>query len=131
MAAATRMESRTVNTSPWYSYQLRKFGAIAIVTLLTGIIAIAYLLPFGNMTTISLKSQDQLAGSADSPVLPVSPETFTYEGKDYPVYQVPTDDGVIHQWALVKKGRQSSQFVDPANADAGLIEWTGNWRTLR
>ncbi len=131
MAAATRMESRTVNTSPWYSYQLRKFGGIAIITLMTLIIAIAYLLPFGNMATISLKSQDQLAGSADSPILPVSPETFTYQGDEYPVYQVPTDDGVVHEWALVKKGRQSSQFVDPANPEAGLIDWTGNWRVLQ
>ena len=53
------------------------------------------------------------------------------KAKITPVYQVPTDDGVIHQWALVKKGRQSSQFVDPANPDAGLIDWTGNWRQLQ
>ncbi len=72
-----------------------------------------------------------MAASADSPILPVSPETFTYEGEAYDVYQVPTEDGVIHQWALVKKGRQTSQFVDPANPEAGLIDWTGNWRQLQ
>ncbi len=62
MAAAARMQSKAVNTSPCYSYQLRKFGGIAIVTLMTLVIAIAYLLPFGNMATISLKSQAQIGG---------------------------------------------------------------------
>jgi multiple sugar transport system permease protein len=30
----------------------------------------------------------------------------------------------------VKKGRESSQFVDPSNAAAGLVTWPGAWRSL-
>ena len=32
--------------------------------------------------------------------------------------------------ALVVKGRTTSQFVDPANPEAGLITWQGSWRAL-
>jgi hypothetical protein len=56
--------------------------------------------------------------------------TYNYQGEDYPIYDVPGEDGTRHQWALVNKGRQSSEFIDPANPDAGLIEWRGNWRSL-
>jgi multiple sugar transport system permease protein len=127
---ATATYSKAVNTSPFYSMQLRRFGVKAIVTSLALVLALTYLLPFANMAIISVKSQDQLTGSADAPVLPVAPDSFTYEGEDYDVYNVPAEDGTMHQWALVKKGRQVSQFVDPANSEAGLIEWTGNWRGL-
>jgi multiple sugar transport system permease protein len=122
--------SKAVNTAPYYSVQLRKFGIKAIITLLAFTMAFVYLLPFGNMAIISIKSQEQLTGTADSPILPLSPEKFTYEGEQYDVFNVTTEDGVTHQWALVKKGRQTSQFIDPANPDAGLIDWNGNWRGL-
>src|SRR4029078_11017552 len=39
-------------------------------------------------------------------------------------------NGTIENLALIKKGRESSQFVDPANADAGLITWQGSVRSL-
>jgi multiple sugar transport system permease protein len=32
--------------------------------------------------------------------------------------------------ALVKPGRQQSDFIDPANPDGGTITWQGSWRTL-
>src|SRR5690242_6394367 len=44
-------------------------------------------------------------------------------------YEVPID-GTNRALALVKPGRASSQFVDPANPDAGLITWQGSWRSL-
>src|SRR5262249_30266737 len=34
------------------------------------------------------------------------------------------------EMALIKKGSDKSQFIDPANPTAPPIEWTGNWRTL-
>ncbi len=128
MASLTQ-ESRAINTSPYYSVQLRRFGLYAMITLIALIFTIAYLMPFGNMMLISLKTQDQMVTSANGPLLPVEPDYFNYEGKDYPIYNVPTDDGV-KQWVLVKKGRQVSQFIDPANPDAGPIDWEGNWRGL-
>ena len=121
--------TQAVNTSPYYSIQLRRFALVALVSLFALIIAITYLLPFGNMALMAVKNGEQIVTSATGPVLPVDPAYFTYEGTEYPVYSVPTDAGV-QEWALVDKGRRSSQFVDPANPAAGLIEWEGSWRTL-
>ena len=39
-------------------------------------------------------------------------------------------DGTTRNLALVKPGRKASQFVDPADPDAGPITWQGSWRTL-
>ena len=39
-------------------------------------------------------------------------------------------DGEVKELAIVKPGRQQSEFVDPANPDAGVIVWEGNWRIL-
>ena len=122
--------SKSVNTSPYYSIQLRRFGISAIITLFAGILAVGFLLPFGNMALLSVKSQEQIAASQDGSVLPLEPEKITYEGQEYPVYKVPFEDGTVRELALVKKGRQTSQFVDPAKPDAGLVEWKGNWRGL-
>jgi multiple sugar transport system permease protein len=129
MAAVTY--SKAINTSPYYSVQLRRFGVTAIITLLATIIIIAYLSPFGNMALMAVKTQDQIAASANGPIWPLEPETFTYEGKSYEVYTVPFEDGTTRELALVKKGRTTNQFVDPTNAEAGLIEWKGNWRGLQ
>lgn len=128
MASATY--SKSINTSPYYSVQLRRFGVTASVTLLALTLAIVYLLPFGNMALTAVKNDDQIVASATGPVWPLEPARYNYEGKDYDIYFVPFEDGTTRELALVTKGRQSSQFVDPDNPDAGLIDWTGVWRTL-
>jgi len=130
MATANPSYSNAVNTSPYYSIQLRKFGSVAIVTMIAFVVATIFLLPFGNLALISVKTQDRMAASATGPIWPMEPEKFTYEGKDYDVYTVPQADGSTKQMALVKKGRATSQFVDIANPDAGLVAWEGNWRGL-
>jgi len=137
MAAITQptVTSQVVNTSPFYSYQLRKFAVKSMITMLALILAIAYLLPFVNMGLIAVKSADQITGSTDGNILPLSPETYAYtdaEGKikSYEIYKIPQADGSVIEMALVKKGRQDSQFIDPANPEAGLMTWTGSWRTL-
>lgn len=129
MATVTERIPQHVNTSPFYSAQLRKFGTGAMVTLLALVLLIVFLLPFGNMALISVKNEAQIVASATGPVLPVIPAKFAYEGKEYDVYRVPTDEG-MQEWALVRKGREDSDFVDPANPEAGLIFWEGRWRTL-
>ncbi|MCU0466483.1 MAG: carbohydrate ABC transporter permease [Anaerolineae bacterium] len=127
--------SNAVNTSPFYSVQLRKFAVKAMITMLAFVFALAYLLPFGNMALIAVKSTDQITGSTDSNILPLSPRTFTYalEGEDaepYDIFEVPQEDGTVKELALIRRGRQDSDFIDPANPDAGLINWQGSWRTL-
>lgn len=122
-------QSSVIN-APQFNRQLRRFALTALVTLFGLFLLIVYLLPFPNMVTVSLRDQAALAQTPDSTMLPVMPATYNYEGKDYPLYEVPTDEGV-RQLALVKPGRRSSQFVDPANPEAGIIEWEGNWRQLK
>ncbi|RME99894.1 MAG: carbohydrate ABC transporter permease [Chloroflexi bacterium] len=104
---------------------ISKFGpsVLALVVLL------AFLMPLGYGISTSLKTDSQISKTGSPAIIPSSEKTFTYEGKEYDVYQVPTENG-IQEWALVKKGREQSSFVDPANPEAGLIEWEGRWRTL-
>src|SRR5689334_22423343 len=128
MAAVTY--SKAVNTSPFYSIQLRKFGVTAIVTLVAFVIALGFLLPFGNMALLSVKTKEQIVASADGLIWPMEPEQYTYNEKAYDVYTVPFEDGSSRELALVKKGRTTSQFIDPSSPDSGLIEWKGNWRGL-
>ncbi len=128
MAAATY--SKAVNTSPYYAIQLRRFAATSIVMLLAIIFTTAYLLPFGNMVIVGLETREQLSTTASGSVLPLEPQNYTYQGKDYPVYKVPMDNGVVKNMALIKPGRKASDFIDPANPDAGPITWQGNWRGL-
>jgi multiple sugar transport system permease protein len=137
MATATSTSTPTatfpekhVNTSPYYSVQLRKFAVKAMVTMLAVAIAVIYLLPFANMALLSTKSKDQMVSSATGSILPLDPALYTYEGKEYEIYKVPFEDGTIRELALVKKSRQINQFIDPLAPDAGLINWTGNWRGL-
>src|SRR6185503_11537933 len=116
----------------------RKFTATATVTLFGLFVVLIFLMPLGYMSLTAFKTKKQI-GDPFSQLLPSSPVDFTYQGKDYPLYNVPTETGT-HQWALVKKLRTRndqgeniyvSTFVDPANVDAGLIETDLNWFQLR
>lgn len=126
---ATQSYPKAVNTSPFYSVQLRKFGMISLLMMLAFTVTFVYLLPFGNMVLTAIKSNDQLTGSADSSIFPIDTQKFTYNGQAYPLYNVPTDNGT-KPMALIKPGRQSSQFIDPANPSAEPLVWKGNWRGL-
>ncbi len=133
MATVTQSQNRSAaafNTAPHYSRQLRRFTIKAFVTMLVCLLLIVYLLPLGNMMMASISSREQLSQSASDSVIPSAPVNYTYEGEEYPIYLVPTEDGVTHRWALVESRRNSSDFVDPANPDAGLIRWEGQWRSL-
>ncbi len=121
--------SSAVIPSPVYSRQLRGFALKSLLALFSTLLLFVYLLPLGNMVMTSLSSQSQLSSGANDSVLPMTPKSISYQGQDVPIYKVPTDAG-LKELALVKKGPKSSQFVDPANPDAGVITWPGNWRTL-
>ena len=100
----------------------------AAITLLALAILSLYLMPmaYGVITSLKTKAQTSDPGA---PVVPAKAVAFAYEGDAYDVLQVPTDNGIQH-WALTKKGRRASQFIDPADPAAGVIEWQGNWRQL-
>jgi multiple sugar transport system permease protein len=120
---------KSINRSPAYARQLQKFGMAATVTLFASFILMAFLSPFAYMVVTSLKDRDQITASATGPILPVEIVTFEYEGQELDILQVPLEDGT-RQLAILRAGRRDSTFIDPANPDAGPIEWEGRWREL-
>lgn len=109
--------------------RLWDFTGTALLNLFMFLFLIAYLSPLPFMVIASLTPRDQFL-DANAPLLPSERVRFHYEGKDLIVYHVPTDDGE-KQWALYKPSRTSSEFIDPANPEAGSIPWDGSWRTLK
>jgi multiple sugar transport system permease protein len=97
------------------------FGLVAVLA--------AFLSPLVQSSLTALKSPTQISQTG-SPLLPSDPVTFTWEGEAYDVYRVPID-GMVRELALFKPGRRESQFLDPANPEAGPITWQGSWRTLQ
>jgi len=108
--------------------QARSVGQSFAVTFFAVVLLAAFLSPLVRAATYSIKSTEQIS-QVDSPIYPADPLQFTYQGRDYDVYQVPIE-GTTRSLALVKKGRAESQFVDPTKPSAGLITWEGSWRTL-
>lgn len=97
-------------------------------TFIAVVILAAFLSPILRMVLTALKTTDQVTEHG-APLWPAKPTTFSFEGKEYDMYQVPTEDG-MQEWALYKPGRQESQFIDPNNLEAGPITWQGSWRSL-
>jgi len=115
--------------SYWNYHRIwRRFTATWTVTLFALIVATIFLAPLGYMTLTAFKTLQQIQ-DPHSQFLPMSPVTVIYQGKEYPLMNVPTADGV-KQWVLVEKKREESGFIDPQNPEAGLIRWVGRWRTL-
>lgn len=98
------------------------------MSLIGLVVLLLFLAPLGYMTLTAFKTLNQIR-DAQSWLLPKSPVEYTYEGRDYPILNVPTEDG-IRQLALVKPGREESDYVDPQNPEAGLIHVVGRWRTF-
>ncbi|MFL5779512.1 MAG: carbohydrate ABC transporter permease [Chloroflexota bacterium] len=99
------------------------------VTFIAVVVLAAFLSPLVRSFSMSIKSPQQIA-QVNDPLLPSSPATYIYKERQYDVYHVPLPDGTTKDLALIRKGRTSSQFVDPANEAAGLIKWEGQWRLL-
>jgi len=107
-------------------------GRSFVMTFIAVVVVAAFLSPLVRSATLSIKSPQQVA-AVDSPLWPVSPKTFTYRDRDYPMYEVPLPDGSTRELALVRKGLKQSSFADPADPNAQtapLIKWDGSWRDL-
>ncbi len=99
------------------------------LTALTLAILAAFLMPLAYGVSMSLKTKEQIASLSPSP-FPRSPETVTIDGKECDLLRVPMADGTARSLAIVKKGRESSVFADPAKPGSDPFEWAGSWRTL-
>jgi multiple sugar transport system permease protein len=125
-SSTTRLRSFTDGSPIAKSY--RRYLGRASLMMFALIIISAYLLPLLYMVTTAFQQPGQ-SSTPGAPVYPAAPLTATYQGEQYPIYAVPFDEG-IRNLMLVVKGRESSTFVDPADATATPIEWVGRWRTL-
>lgn len=125
---ATRLPRPAAASSP-LGRQTRHFTAVAGVTLLAISVVSVFLMPLAYMLATAFKEEGQLTAPG-APLYPAVPETFQWEGADYAVYDVPTDDG-LHAWALIQPHREDAVFIDPADPGAGEIVWEGRWRTLQ
>ena len=116
---------------------LRKGISTTFVTALTVAILVIFLAPFLFMIFTSLKTQGQIA-QIGAPIWPAKPPTYEYNGKAVEMFKVPMskcagadpNDTSTKDLAVVKKGRQSSTFVDPNNLGAGEFSCQVSWRAL-
>jgi multiple sugar transport system permease protein len=129
MSAVATPTARPLAATGPLGRRLRRFSGVAAVTLFALIVASAFLMPLAYMIATSLKDQSQLT-AVGAPIYPAAPDKFTYEGREYDVYDVPMPDGSLRALALIDPGREDSVFIDPADPGAGPIEWVGRWRTL-
>jgi len=105
---------------------LRHLTSTTGVTFLGLAVMLIFLMPLGYMLATAFKSESQ-ATVQNAPLWPAAAATFNFQGKDYPLYNVPTDQGT-KQLALVSPYREDSDMVDPANPSAGVFNVKGRWR---
>lgn len=106
----------------------RRFLQVAAYNLLAWLVLGLYFLPVLYMVDTACKSTDQLS-DGNAPWYPSRPSTFTFQGQADELLRVPTGQG-LQTLALVKPGVSSSEFVDPQDPAAGLIEWQGDYHKL-
>lgn len=105
-----------------------EFLGTAVLNLLIFSFLVIYLFPTLYMVSASFMESAQLR-DRNAPPYPAQQVRFEYDGKERLVYKVPFADGE-RELALVNPGRISSEFIDPAHPEEGLIPWDGSWRTL-
>lgn len=93
-----------------------------------GLLVLAiFLLPLVYVVLTAFKLDSQLT-TVGAPLWPAEPATFSYNGEEYPLYDVPTETG-IRRLAMVKPFREDSDMLDPANPEQGVFTVKGRWRT--
>ncbi len=130
MAAKTANETLTPTAAsrPQIKRSLRSASGSFALTFLAVALLAAFLSPLLRITLNSFKTPSQVA-ELGTPLYPAKARVITYQGKEYEIYKVPFAEG-IRELALYKKGRATSEFIDPANPAAPPIVWTGAWRSL-
>lgn len=105
----------------------RELTATVSVTTLGLLTMLLFLMPLGYMLSTAFKQDAQLA-APNAPLWPAKQSLFKYEGKDYPLYDVPTTDGVT-RLVLIQGYREESDVFDPAYPEKGVFTISGRWRT--
>lgn len=118
-----KLDRSTLTTQLW------QFTGSAIVNLAVFVLVAAYLSPLVYLMVNSVQWPEQSRDS-QAPIYPAFNPQYHYQGVDYPVMAVPTEDGV-KEWAIIKKRRTYAEFIDPQNPETGVIHWVGNWYGLK
>jgi multiple sugar transport system permease protein len=126
MSMVAKTTPKRLSSNSYMARQLRPLIFGGLITLLTAFLLYTFLYPMTSFFYSSLRDGSKEAGS---PRLPSSPRTFSYNGEKYEVFKVPVD-GTVRELALVKRSRNKSTFIDPANPTVE-IEWEGRWRGLK
>jgi multiple sugar transport system permease protein len=111
-------------------YQRRVFRDLTStvgVTLIGLAAMLLFLMPLGYMLATSFKLDSQLSAQ-NAPLWPARAATYNWEGTEYPLYQVPTGQGV-RTLALIRPYREDSDVLDPAHPELGVFNVKGRWRT--
>lgn len=106
---------------------IRRIVPTISVTTLGLLTMLLFLMPLGYMIATAFKQDSQLAAQ-NAPLWPAKPAVFKYDGKDYPLYDVPTDEG-MKRLALIQGYREDSDVYDPARPEKGVFNVVGRWRT--
>ena len=128
---ATSSVSHGSSTTPIYRRFLpilREGLSMIGVTGLGLLALLIFLLPLGYVLATAFKLDSQMT-TVGAPLWPAAPSTYNYEGEDYPLYNVPTEDGSTRRLALVHPFRENSDMVDPAKPEEGVFNVKGRWRT--
>lgn len=108
---------------------LKRFFKVLPFNALVWLLLTIYLAPVLFMIVTALMPDAQLEDK-QAPLYPAQIVSYEYAGQTYQLYNVPMENG-SQPMALIKPGRASSLMIDPAHPENGLIEWSGDWRTLR
>jgi multiple sugar transport system permease protein len=100
-----------------------RFGVTALGLLMLGV----FLLPLAYVIATSLKLDTQLT-TPGAPLWPASQATYNYQGTEYPLWEVPTENGT-QRVAIVSPHREESEVIDPDNPEKGVYTLKGRWRT--
>ena len=103
---------------------LAKLGVTGLGLLMLAV----FLLPLAYVLSTAFKLDEQVT-TPGAPLYPAAPATYTFEGEEYPLYDVPTEDGGTRRLAIVNPYRETSDVVDPAHPELGVFNIQGRWRT--
>jgi multiple sugar transport system permease protein len=111
----------------WWPIVREAFAKLGVTGF--GLIVLAiFLLPLGYTLSTAFKLDSQMT-TPSAPLYPATQATFNYQGGDYPLYDVPNEDGSVRRLAVVKPYRETSDVVDPAHPELGVSNLKGRWRT--
>lgn len=127
MSSVAKTETAAVARTRFYTRKIRNLPGILGVNVIGLALLVVFMLPIAYMLATAFKHDSQLT-EQNAPLYPAKAATFSYEGKEYPLYDVPTDQG-IKRLALVKPFREDSDMMDPNHPEQGVFNVKGRWRT--